>query len=244
MEVLDNLLSLSAENEVVEFKESKNQFDKDKLGKYFSALSNEANLNSKKRAYLCFGIKDDRTIVGTNITDKQLNEYKVEISKHTSPRTNFISSHRIEKNGKQIILFEIPAAPLGMPLSWKGFWYGRDGESLGALSSDEYDRIKKQINQIDWSAQTINGATTSDLSEEAIQQARIYFKSKKPNLSDEIDNWSDQVFLNKAKITIQGKITNTAIVLLGKPESEHFINPATAQITWILKDSDNLEKDY
>jgi len=31
---------------------------------------------------------------------------------------------------------------------------------------------------------------------------------------------------------------------LGKPESEHFINPATARITWILKDKDNVEKDY
>jgi len=31
---------------------------------------------------------------------------------------------------------------------------------------------------------------------------------------------------------------------LGKPESEHFINPATARITWILKDKENIEKDY
>jgi ATP-dependent DNA helicase RecG len=31
---------------------------------------------------------------------------------------------------------------------------------------------------------------------------------------------------------------------LGKPESEHFINPATSKITWILKDGDNIEKDY
>jgi hypothetical protein len=40
------------------------------------------------------------------------------------------------------------------------------------------------------------------------------------------------------------KETNTAILLLGEPESEHFINPAVAKITWILKDKDNLEKDY
>jgi len=32
--------------------------------------------------------------------------------------------------------------------------------------------------------------------------------------------------LNKAKVIIKGKITRTAIILLGKPESEHFISPA------------------
>lgn len=50
--------------------------------------------------------------------------------------------------------------------------------------------------------------------------------------------------MNKAKITINGKITNTAIILLGKEESEHYLSPAIAQITWILKDSNNIERDY
>ncbi|HMS67276.1 MAG TPA: ATP-binding protein [Saprospiraceae bacterium] len=50
--------------------------------------------------------------------------------------------------------------------------------------------------------------------------------------------------MNKAKVTIQGKITKSAIILLGKPESDHFINPSQARITWILKDKDNIEKDY
>ncbi len=48
-------------------------------------------------------------------------------------------------------------------------------------------------------------------------------------------------FLNKAKITLDGKITNTAILLLGKPESAHLISPAVAQITWKL---DTEEKAY
>jgi ATP-dependent DNA helicase RecG len=50
--------------------------------------------------------------------------------------------------------------------------------------------------------------------------------------------------LNKAKITINGKITRTAIILLGKPEAEHFLTPSVARITWVLKDKDNVEKDY
>ncbi|WP_088322756.1 RNA-binding domain-containing protein [Polaribacter tangerinus] len=241
---LDALLSLSTENESVEFKEAKNQIDKDKLGKYFSALSNEANLANKPNAWLVLGIKNNKSIVGTAITDKQLNEYKAEIVKHTSPKTNFISTKRVSQDGSAIILLEIPAAPKGFPLSWKGHCYGRDGESLGALSSDEYDRIKLQNKTEDWSAKIVKNATLQDLSEEAVKQARVRYTQKNPKLEDTIKSWSDAVFLNKAKLTIKDKITNTAIILLGKPESEHFLSPATSKITWILKDSDNLEKDY
>ena len=41
----NDLLTNPIENEWIEFKEAKNNFDSDDLGKYFSALANEANLN-------------------------------------------------------------------------------------------------------------------------------------------------------------------------------------------------------
>lgn len=39
-----------SENEVVEFKKAETNFDVDELGKYFSALSNEANLREHEFA--------------------------------------------------------------------------------------------------------------------------------------------------------------------------------------------------
>ena len=57
-EKLSALLSLPAENEVVEFKEAKNGFDFTKLGTYFSALCNEANLKRQSAAWLVFGVKN------------------------------------------------------------------------------------------------------------------------------------------------------------------------------------------
>lgn len=242
--LLNQLLSVETETEVVEFKVAENQFDKDKLGRYFSALSNEANLNNQEFGYLLMGVKNDKTIVGTSINDNQINDYKLEISKNTSPRNSFSNVYRVDKEGKQVLIFEIPAAQKGQPVSWKGHYYGRDGESLGALSDYDRDRIKAQTNQKDWSAEIIENADIEDLSKTAIDFARIQYKEKNPKLKEEIDTWSDELFLDKAKVTIKGKITNTAILLLGNPESEHFINPATARITWILKDKDNVEKDY
>lgn len=241
---LDSLLNLSTENEVVEFKEGKTQYSKDKLGRYFSALSNEANLKGQAQAWFVIGVKNDRTLVGSQISDVQINELKNEIAQHTSPRANFINVHRVIKENKTILLFEIPATPKGIPMCWKGHRYGRDGESLGGLSDWEYEAIKSQTNITDWSAQIIEDATLNDLSAEALRFARKQYAEKNPKLKKEIAQWSDKVFLNKAKITIKGKITRAAILLLGKPEAEHYLNPATSRITWILKDKDNIEKDY
>jgi len=141
-------------------------------------------------------------------------------------------------------MFKIPAAPQGIPIAWKGHYYGRAGEELQALNLEEIERIRTQANQTDWSAQIIPEADINDLSEEAISRAKELFAVKNPKLKDEILHWDDITFLNKAKVIIKGQITRTAILLLGKPESEHFINPASSKITWILKDKDNVEKDY
>ncbi|BAS67049.1 RNA-binding domain-containing protein [Bathymodiolus septemdierum thioautotrophic gill symbiont] len=244
IDVLKRLLTESIETEVLEFKTARQSFDKHTLGKYFSALSNEASLSNKSYAWLIFGVNDDHDIVGTQITEQTLNKYKLEIKSNTSPMLNFTNIHRVDVEGKQVLMFQIPSALKGVPTAWKGHYYGRDGESLGALNMEELERIKRQNIAFDWSAKTVDNAEIKDLSTEAIALAREQFLIKNPNLVTEINSWDDTKFLNKAKITINGKITTTAILLLGKPESEHFINPAVAKISWILKDRDNLEKDY
>jgi ATP-dependent DNA helicase RecG len=243
-QILSDLLSLSTENEVVEFKEAKDNYRKDKLGEYFSALSNEANLKGLSQAWIVMGVRNDKSIVGTNISDDQINEFKHEITQHTSPRSSFVNVHRTVREGKNVLLFEIPPAPRGIPVSWKGHRYGRDGESIGGLNDRELDAIKAQNNMIDWSAQVIENATMDDLSKEAIDFARIQFIEKNQKLKNDIEGWSDEEFLNKTKLTIRSKITRTTILLLGKQESEHYINPATSRISWILKDGNNIEKDY
>lgn len=242
--LLRQFLSQDTETEILEFKEAKTQYDKDKMGRYFSALSNEANLKNRPNAWLILGVDNKKQIVGTQISDAQINEYKKEVSDHTSPNLTFREVHKVQIDGKLVLLCEIPATPKGMPVSWKRQYYGRDGESLGILSLDELDRIREQSHSFDWSAQIIEQAILDDLSPEGIAIARQKYSEKNPHLREEVATWDDITFLNKAKITIQGKITHTAILLLGKPESEHFISPSTAKISWILKDRDGLEKDY
>jgi len=58
LNVLKDLMSLPTETEWVEFKEAGTNFDFEQIGRYVSALSNEANLNDKPEGWLVFGVTD------------------------------------------------------------------------------------------------------------------------------------------------------------------------------------------
>ena len=230
------------EDEVVEFKKAENNFDFDDLGKYFSALSNEANLRDKGFAWLVFGVHDKtREILGTSYKNsmKSLQKLKQDLSQHTTDNNTFRDIYELEVEGKRVLMFQIPAAPRGIPMAWQGHFYARRGESLAALDMNKYEEIRRQTVNEDWSKQIADGATIADLDEKAIMKAREGYKEHYPNQKKEVDSWSDEVFLNKAKITIDGKITHAAILLLGKPESLHFINHI-GEIVWRLAGKDNV----
>jgi ATP-dependent DNA helicase RecG len=237
---------LPAETEVVEFKEANRTFDFTKLGKYFSALSNEANLSGLGSAWLIFGIRDkDKAIVGSQFRPNRadLDSLKAAIANKTTNRITFIDIHELNLPEGRVIMFEIPAAPRGIPIAFEGHYYGRDGEELQPLNLEEIERIRLTSLE-DWSAAICPDATITDLDEKAIETARKNFAVKFPEYANDVINWDDTMFLNKAKLTKQGKITRTAIILLGKSESEHFINPSESKIRWILKDAKGNDKDY
>lgn len=246
-EILDNLLDLPAETEVVEFKEAKKDYSFEKIGKYFSALSNEANLKNKPFAWLVFGVEDrQHKVVGSNyrINRKDLDSLKDELAGKINNRITFIEIYEVARSEGRVVMFQIPAAPRGIPINFDGHYFGRNGESLSPLNIEEIERIRQQATLEDWSAEIVPGAAVDDLDINAIQTARLNFKTKFPDKAAEIDLWDTITFLNKAKLTVKGKITRTTLLLLGKDESEHFLQPANPKIRWLLKDSRGNDKDY
>jgi len=239
--LLDKFIREPCETEVLEFKSAGNDYGFDKLGKYFSALSNEANIRSVKDGWLIFGVNDARKIVGTNYRDDKasLSSLKYEIAKQTGG-ISFREIYELEADGKRVLMLQIPAA-VSTPTLFKGHAYGRDGESIHALSIEKIDMIRRS--SFDWSSDIVEDATLNDLSSEAIKKARENYKLRNPGLAKDCDSWDDKMFLNKAKILRNGKITNTAIILLGKDESEHFIGSST-KIRWKLIDKDGKDKDF
>lgn len=239
--ILSNLLKVS-ENECVEFKRAKNNFDVDTLGKYFSALGNEANLKNKLYSWIIFGV-DDKTheLTSTNYCiDNDFNKVKKQISDNTTDNISFIEIYTIVVNGKRVIMFQVPAAS-GTPINWKGFPYERIGESLSPLSLNKIEQIKTTINY-DWSRQVLEEATIDNLDKDAIKIAREQFKVKykDDNLVDEVDNLTDTQFLNKARLTINNKITMACMLLLGNSDYDYLMEGYIPRMTWKLYDDFNV----
>ena len=231
-------LIAGGENEVVEFKRWNNGKSEAEIGKYFSALSNEANLRNYSRAWLVLGVENDGSVVGSTYKSraKALHAEKNRIQDQTGTIT-FREIHELEHPNGRVILFEIPAAPRGYPISCNGHYYGRVGESPKALGQDKIDEIRLQTRQFDWTAQIVDGATIKDLDKEAIAEAKKRFSSRhEGRISPQtIESWGTARFLDKAGITIDKKITRAALLLLGKQESAAHLNPHPAQITWALR---------
>ena len=244
--LLEKLVALPAETNWVEFKLNARSITNEQIGEYISAMSNGAAIANKPFGYLVWGVQDTTQIIkGTNFTfsgAKNGNQdLELWLRNLLQPKLNW-EIFEFDYHGKHIVLLRIPSAN-GEPLQFKKKPFIRIGSNKTDLRNyPEY--IRTIYNSLeDWSAKTIDGADISDLDEEALKVARAKFKERnvKEKYYDKIDLWDDKTFLDKAKITINGKITNTAILLLGKEESSHYLLPSVAEITWKL---DTEEKAY
>jgi ATP-dependent DNA helicase RecG len=238
IEKLKQLQNMQSENEIVEFKEAKNTFEFDKIGKYFSALANEANLKNTSCAWLIFGVENkNHNIVGTQYknNENELNLLKKKLADKINNRISFIEIYTLVLPEGRVIMFQIPPAPQGLPISFDGHFYGRDHESLVSLNIEELERIRRQSNLQDWTSEIVNGASLNDLDPEAIKKARLEFVKRNPSKIDDEKTWDDTKFLDKAKLTINGQITKTSLILLGRDESEHYLG-SSVKIRWILRD--------
>ncbi|MBR7153031.1 MAG: putative DNA binding domain-containing protein [Candidatus Methanomethylophilaceae archaeon] len=241
--ILDAVIDSPHESEVIEFKDRKN-LNKDEMGEYFSALSNEAFLKGVEYAWMIFGMTDDGTVINSNFLDtvESQNRLKKYISEHTSGRMSYIDIHTRSIDGKRVLLFQIPPARDGTPTSFKTFAYERQGDSVFGLSDEKRLRIMHSSIP-DWSRNILHGADVRDLDSAAISKARYYFKKYRPSKSDECDTWDDVTFLNKMGLTIDGKVTYAAVVLLGSPDMQYSIPGSALSMKWILRDDRRMTLD-
>lgn len=241
------------EYEIVEFKEAKSNYDTDKIGRYFSAISNEANLKQQYGG-LVFGVSEKdkiKHLVGTSYKkgdSSLLERFKYEISRDTTNGMTFYEIVEIYPmvDGKEyrVLMFKIPAAATGIPTDWRTNYYERSGESLVPLKQYKIDAIRSQERK-DWSKQVVENATIEHLDKTAIALAREKYEEKmnQEHISKEVDEMNDEQFLSKVKLLIDGKVTNAGMLLLGSSDYDYFLSSAPS-IMWRLYGADGQDKDY
>ena len=246
-ELLDSCIrTYAVENRFLEFKS--NHVSPEDLGKYISALSNGACLEREENGYLFFGVDDSsHEIVGTSfdisIAKKGNQDLELFLRVNVTPKINFQVERFFYKGNKNcpISVFIIPAAS-EQPTCFQNVPYIRVNSSTTNLR-DYHDWMRTIYNsRTDWSKEIISEASLSDLDSDAIKKARLGFTERYPDKKEYIDSLDDSAFLDKAKITIGGKITRTALLLLGKEESSHYLN-YISQIVWRLNSGDEQAGD-
>lgn len=244
IDLLHDLCSQPQEQQWLEFKS--NGTDHEQIGEYISAMSNGATLANKPFGYLVWGVEDGtHKVKGTTFTfvNAKHGNQDLELWLRTflEPKINF-EIFEFDSETKHITLLRIPPAKRE-PTNFQRKAFVRVGSHKTELR--KYPDWMRMIynSQEDWSAKIIEKATIADLDPQALKVAREKFKEKNPNVPyfNQIDAWDNATFLDKARITIDRKITNTALLLLGKPESTHYLLPSVAEITWKL---DTEEKAY
>lgn len=246
--LLTELLSYPYELPWLEIKHGND--NPDEIGRYISALANSACTENREYGYMIWGVENDsRIIEGTAFDPDHKNKnqqpLRIYLSRTLKPEIAF-EFYSFEVDGKKVVILEVEAA-YRRPISFQGTEYIRIGESRTELSKHpkEAAKIYRTVGK-DWSAEVVVDATMKDLAPEAVKAARERYSEKHRNdsFAEEIETWSTEEFLNKAKLTINGKITRAALILLGKPESAHWLNPSVVKITWNLVDNDNTSIDY
>ena len=237
-----------------EMKNLKNSFNGKEGNDVLSYVSAIANMEGGE---LVIGVKDQTLdIVGTDLSALTFNgfaatpltatfklmEQCVNLSSEGLRIEEFITGD----THKTVWIIHIPKHQPRRPVYAHRKAWQRIADSLVEMTQERMQRILSEPSAVfgDWTANVIEDATIDDLDPDAIRMAREKYTERHERRAKEIDSWDDATFLNKAKITRAGKITNTAIILLGREESEHFLSPAVCVIRWKLLTKDDKNKDF
>ena len=231
------------ETEVVECKAAKQNYDFEDIGKYFSALSNEANLRGTECGWLLFGITNDRKINGTvyrkeaSIPSVGLRRLKREVAKFTNEGMAFEEIYEFEMEGERIVAFQIPAGTFATPTTWHCIPWSRENESLVEIPKFKLEAIYGRSRH-DWSRQLAFEANLDDLDPDAVSFACKKYVQKFEESQPAVRDLDEASILSKMGLIIHGHVTNAALILLGKSEASVFLGGIEPRITWTLYASD------
>lgn len=239
------------ENEGCDWKEYKNLknslcgHEGDDVVSYVSAIS---NMNG---GAIVIGIQDKTfDVVGIldfgNYTIESAKAKIVEKCRNLPSEELNIDELKADDTGETVWIVTIPKHKSRLPVYAHNKAWQRIGDSLVEMTGDRLQTILSElVITDDWSVAVVENATICDLDPEAIEKARKEYVKRNPFRKAEISAWDDAKFLDKAKITVNGKITRAALVLLGKEESEHLLSPYVACIRWSLREVGSTQnKDY
>ena len=198
-----NIWLKNREDERLEFKEAKTQYDSEKLTKYCVALANEGG------GHIILGVTDKmpRRVVGTAAFN-DLPKLKRDQSQRV--RLNIDAVEILHTNAR-VVVIAVPPRPIGMPIEYKGAYWMRRGGDLVPMPPEVLKGIFDEA-QPDYSAEICSEADLDDLDTGAIERFRGMWHAHSGN--DALIGAEVEQLLSDAEL-IDGGITYAALILLG-----------------------------
>jgi ATP-dependent DNA helicase RecG len=178
------------------------------LIKYCAALANEGG------GKIILGVTDrpPRRVVGSQAL-LDLERAKAGIVERL--RLRIEAAELCHPDGR-VVVIEVPARPLGVPIAFEGTYWMRSGQDVVAMTNDRIKRIFDETVP-DFSAEICPKATMDDLDRSAIQELRARWHRKSGN--EALKNVSDEQLLSDAELVFNGQVTYAALILLGTQQA-------------------------
>ena len=192
------------EDEHLEFKEAKKEFQFETLAKYCAAFANEGG------GKIILGVTDKtpRRIVGTRAFS-EIERTKRGLLDKLHLR---IDAKEIQHPDGRVLVFHVPARPMGTAIQIDGAYWMRSGETLAPMTPDMLKRIFDEASP-DFSAELCARASFADLEPKAIEDFRARWFAKSGN--ETLKQLSHEQLLRDAEVVVDGSITYAALILFG-----------------------------
>lgn len=177
---------------------------------YVVALCNE------KGGRLVIGMHDDfpHKVMGTQQAINAIGQLESDIYRDLGIRPDIYELYDEEQ--KRVLVIEVPSRPAGKVYKYEDVPLMRVGEELKPMDDKTYLSIIQE-QEPDFSEQYCLEATMDDLDENAIRVLKEKYARKQHNPS--FISISNEQALSDLKLISNGKITNAAILLVGKESS-------------------------
>lgn len=171
-----------------------------------------ANANG---GYLVLGMEDafPHKVVGTSQCENALGKLENEIYKALQIPVDAYELFDEQKN--RVVVVEIPRHPVGKALRFEDVPLWRSGEELIPMPDKVLFSILQETDP-DYSQAICEGVTIDDLDKEAIDILKEKYARKQNNPT--FTSLSDRQALSDLKLIEGNKVTNAAVLLVGKAE--------------------------
>ena len=200
---------------------------------YIVAFANEGG------GMLVLGMADKmpHDVVGSDFGEGKLGALEDETYARLGIR---VRMEELFEESKRVLVVHIPSRPVGKLLKFEGVPLMRVGESLRNMSDEEMFSILSE-QESDFSAKICEGFAINDIDKETIEILKEKYTKKQNNQVFKIQ--SNEQVLTDLDLMVDGKLTNAALLLVGKKERIHHILPQAKVIIEYRRSETAIEFD-